>query len=167
VFDRHLLHLVLLHIGIGSSLLVARLVLLKYRTFLSLILHPNYCRYQICSNNQFQIKGKVYIANTDPGEVACEQNFFKLGDQGWRNGGDDNIPIYSKAVNEGVLDDPQTTTQVIVFPFGRSDDLLKTSMILFCLRSFVGRWHPLAGVLIDRMSQRNCSSISLVRKQPF
>jgi hypothetical protein len=80
----------------------------------------NKCRYQICSNDQFKIKGKVYIANTNAGETACKDgNYFTLGDQGWDNGGDDNIAIYTKAQNEGVLTDPSTTTQVIIFPSGK------------------------------------------------
>jgi hypothetical protein len=73
--------------------------------------------YQICSNDQFEIQGKVYIANIDAGETACRNdNYFVMGDQGWKNGGDDGVPIFTKAVNEGVLTDPSTTTQVIVFP---------------------------------------------------
>jgi hypothetical protein len=85
-------------------------------------------RYQICSNDQFSIKGKVYIANTNSGVTSCENdNYFALGDQGWDNGGDDNIPIYTKAVNEGVLTDPSTTTQVIVLPSGGSQNHMPVS----------------------------------------
>jgi hypothetical protein len=62
----------------------------------------------------------VYVANTNAGETACQNgNYFVLGDQGWNNGGDDNIPIYTKAQNDGVLEDPSTATQVIILPSGR------------------------------------------------
>jgi hypothetical protein len=77
------------------------------------------CRYQICSNDEFDIRGEVYIANTDRNVTACrDNNYFTLGDQGWQNGGDDGKPIFQKAVDDGVLTDPSTTTQVIIFPKG-------------------------------------------------
>jgi hypothetical protein len=62
----------------------------------------------------------VYIANTDAGVTACENNnYFVLGEQGWKNGGNDGVAIYTKAKSEGVLTDDRTATQVIIFPSGK------------------------------------------------